>query len=446
MNKKRASKFKIVISFILIGIISILMIGIGGFYSIQKAIKHITFNSLTAIRETKKQQIETYFDQIRNQCQTFAQDLMIVNAMKEFKRGFYTIKQQLEYSPEKLAECVKSLKTYYKDEYLLRLNANIEQSQTLQDYFPSMNEITTILQYLYIANNPNPVGQKENLDNAGDGSDYSKIHAKYHPIIREYLKKFKYYDIFLVDIETGALIYTCYKEVDYTTSLLDGPFKKTNIAHLFLNIQESQKIDFINLVDFEFYDPSYGKPASFIGAPIYDQGKKIGALIFQIPSDQINKIMMNERKWEETGLGKTGEIYLIGSNYKMRTDSRLLIENPDVYYRDLEEVGTPKNIIDKIKLLKSTILVQEINTTASREVVRGNTNTIEDEGYLKLPVISAFTPTQLQDFNWGLIVEINQDEVLHPIYSLGWTFLLWGIGSLVLIFCIGLIFSRFILK
>ncbi|EKD49074.1 MAG: hypothetical protein ACD_64C00014G0004 [uncultured bacterium] len=444
MNKGLTLTIKSIASFIAISIVSILIVGVGGFFSAKKSMQQATFHALAAIRESKKQQIETYFDQIRNQCQTFAQDLMIIDAMKDFKKGFDTIAQQLNYSPEQIAEYTQNLKTYYQKEYLPRLNANIETAETIQDYFAQMPEVTKLLQYLYISHNPNPVGQKENLNTAKDGSDYSKVHEKYHPAIREYLKKFKYYDIFLLDIQSGSIVYSCYKEVDFSTSLATGPFKKTNIASLFRDVQEAQKIDFVRLVDFKFYDPSYGKPASFIGAPIYDQGKKIGVLIFQIPIDQIDKITMNDRKWAETGLGNTGETYLIGSDYKMRTNSRFLVENPDAYFTTLEKIGTPKNIIDKLRLLKSTILVQEINTTASREVVRGSTNTIFDEGYLNVPVISAFTPANLKDFNWGLLVEINQSETLQPIHSLLWSFLLWSLGALILVVLFGLLFSRYI--
>src|SRR3989344_4841853 len=241
MNKGLTLTIKSIASFIAISIVSILIVGVGGFFSAKRSMQQATFHALAAIRESKKQQIETYFDQIRNQCQTFAQDLMIIDAMKDFKKGFDTIAQQLNYSPEQIAEYTQNLKTYYQKEYLPRLNANIETAETIQDYFAQMPEVTKLLQYLYISHNPNPVGQKENLNTAKDGSDYSKVHEKYHPAIREYLKKFKYYDIFLLDIQSGSIVYSCYKEVDFSTSLATGPFKKTNIASLFRDVQEAQK-------------------------------------------------------------------------------------------------------------------------------------------------------------------------------------------------------------
>lgn len=45
---------------------------------------------------------------------------------------------------------------------------------------------TAALQKLYIADNPNPTGKKEDLDAAGDGSAYSRHHAAYHPWFRSF--------------------------------------------------------------------------------------------------------------------------------------------------------------------------------------------------------------------------------------------------------------------
>jgi len=72
------------------------------------------------------------------------------------------------------------------------------------------------------------------------------------------------------------------------------------------------------------------------------------------------------------------------------------------------------------------------------------TNTIVDVGYLQHPVVSSFTPTNFKNFTWGLIVEIDQSEVLQPIYALAWAFLLWGLIAIAVVLLLGLIFSRYL--
>ena len=88
---------------------------------------------------------------------------------------------------------------------------------------------TATLQRLYIDDNPNPTGSKENLDFAPDGSVYSTIHAQFHPWFRQFLRERGYYDIFLFDTD-GNLVYTVFKELDYATNLLTGKYKDTGLG------------------------------------------------------------------------------------------------------------------------------------------------------------------------------------------------------------------------
>jgi len=57
-------------------------------------------------------------------------------------------------------------------------------------------------------------------------------------------------------------------------------------------------------------------------------GEKIGVLIFQAPVDKINDVMTSGNDWKGVGLGESGEVYLVGQDFKMRNNSRFLIESP----------------------------------------------------------------------------------------------------------------------
>ena len=73
--------------------------------------------------------------------------------------------------------------------------------QALRDFSTAWhvmeNGQTEKLQNLYITSNPNPLGEKNKLNDAGDGSFYSMVHAKYHPWFNKFLTLRDYYDIFL---------------------------------------------------------------------------------------------------------------------------------------------------------------------------------------------------------------------------------------------------------
>ena len=170
---------------------------------------------------------------------------------------------------------------------------------------------------LYIFKNSYPAGQKLKLNYADDGSNYSKTHKIYHPVFRSYLNTFGYYDIFIVDPESGGIVYTVFKEDDFGTSLISGKYKNENIAKAYKMANLFTSPDLISIVDMQAYAPSNGEPASFIASPIFDGSEKIGILVFQINIGQINKVMM-----DASGLGETGETYLVGHEHLMRSNSR----------------------------------------------------------------------------------------------------------------------------
>jgi hypothetical protein len=141
------------------------------------------------------------------------------------------------------------------------------------------------------------------------------------------------------------------------TSLIDGPCADTNLGKVFREANKSTSPDFVKLVDFESYSPSYDSAASFIASPIFDDQRKVGILIFQMPIDRINMVMTNNHKWKVCGLGESGETYIIGSDYKMRSQSRFLIEDKEGYHALMAGLGMEESTLNVIESKDSTILL-----------------------------------------------------------------------------------------
>jgi len=216
--------------------IAILTLGIMGYISYTIGVDTLeteAFNQLTAIREMKASQIEDYFQLISDQIITLSEDRMIIDAMETFEQTHENIASELDLSDDTITEWESNLRGYYQDEYLTRLLPNLMQDATVDAYWPQGSN-PILMQSLYLSNNPNETGAKDNLVNPGDGSSYSASHEIYHPIIRDYLYAFGYYDIFLVDVESGGhIVYSVFKEVDFGTSLVDGPYSDTNFGRVY---------------------------------------------------------------------------------------------------------------------------------------------------------------------------------------------------------------------
>ena len=314
-------KSKLILMLLLASGLSTLLTALLGYHSGQVNLSNRVFNQLTSIRASKAYQIESYFRTIQNHTQTLSEDLSIVAAVQQFDAAF----QQLEKTTPPPA-AAEALQAYYSTHFLPRLLRNNSGTPNLQAYLPTA-AAARILQNLYIAANPHPVGKKQKLVAASDGSAYSKAHGRYHPFFRDIVAKFGYYDMFLINPQ-GEIVYTVFKETDYATSLQTGPYKDSNLARLVAKVIASKQKDFTRLEDFAPYAPSYGAPASFIAAPIHDGSRLVGVLAFQLPVDEINRVMTGNQGWRKDGLGESGEAILVGNDQLMRSASRFYLEDP----------------------------------------------------------------------------------------------------------------------
>lgn len=434
-NLKIRSKLLIVLVFVAVtsaGIYAIIE-----YRAAKQALLEQSFGSLTAVREMKSQQIEDYFALISNQIVTLSESQAIVEAMSTFEAATQLLDTSRGNSVSTL------LQNYYDREFLPRLGQNslVEDLRRSQDYLPQ--DVTArVLQDTYIATNPNSTGAKHLLDDAGDGSQYSSVHRKYHPYIRSFLERFGYYDIFLIDAETGRIVYSVFKEVDFGTSLLTGPYADTNFAEAFRAAREASSSDFVWFEDFAPYAPSYNAPASFVASPIFDDNEVTGVLVFQMPIDRINDIMTSQRAWSEVGLGYSGETYIVGEDLLMRNQSRFLIEDREGYLQAIRESGLDESIIKNISTFNTSIDLQPVDTIGTRAALAGETNTEIFPDYRGVEVLSAYRPLNLSGLSWVIMSEIDEAEALLPAHRLrNRTLILMGLLTLGVIF-ISFMFAR----
>ncbi|MFN9467820.1 MAG: adenylate/guanylate cyclase domain-containing protein [Pseudanabaena sp.] len=403
-------KSKLIVMLLTVSSSSILVTAYLGYQSGKSNLTDRVFNQLTSVRASKAYQIESYFKTIRNHIQTLSIDPSVGTALSEFTNAY----RQLENVPLP-ADALPKINAYYQNEFLPKLAQTEQGSPVLNSFLPEAIA-SNYLQYYYIANNSNPIGKKHLLDKANDSSEYSRLHGRYHPIFRNIIEKFGYYDLFLIDPD-GRIVYTVYKETDFASSLTVGAYNESNLARLFASVRRSKAKDYARIIDLESYAPSYGAPAAFIAAPIYNQDKFIGVLAIQVPVDEINNVMTGNRKWEADGLGKSGETYLVGPDYLMRSVSRFLIETPEEYLKTLVALGVNNETIQRIRQYKTSVLAQAVKTTAVEEAMMGKQDIKIIRDYRDIPVLSSYSLLQIEGLKWAILSEIDLAEAYAPIYD-----------------------------
>ncbi len=279
-------------------------------------------------------------------------------------------------------------------------NKNRVMRQALVEFSIAFDELgpdaRSLLQRFYIEENPFPLGQKDNLERAPDGSRYSDVHARYHYWLRSFLLHRGVYDVFLFQPD-GDLVYTSFKELDFATNLNTDEWKDTDLGRAFRKALQNPFPSYVAFFDFAPYGPSYDEPASFFSSTILDDdGTLLGVLAFQIPAERINEVMQ-----VRAGMGESGETYLVGPDLLMRSDSRFSKE--------------------------STTLKTRVDTTTARLALDGKEGFQVTDDYRGIPVFSAFGPIDFEGVRWAVLAEIDVTEARAPIQSLRRLWLLTGV-------------------
>ena len=386
------------VSLTLVSLLPIIGLGIYSYFAIGNELNRQNFNQLESINGVKRNQIKDYFEKINHQVDFFSKNISTIDAMNQFKERFSKLQFSVQRESVKLKQDVAN---FYGQQFAQQYKDQNGKAIETASIIPKSRS-SLAAQYLYISDNPNPLGSKADLNDPGDGSSYSQAHATYHPMFKDYLEKFGYYDIFLVEPKQGYVVYSVFKELDYATSLKKGPYKDTNFAEVFNKALQSGKDSKPIIVDFQQYLPSYDASAAFIASPIYDGEILSGVLVFQMPVGKINDIMqVNE------GMGESGESYLVGNDFLMRSQSRFVEEN--------------------------TILKQAVKTESVKLASSGESGSALINDYRGVPVLSAFAPINLSGLDWSIVSEIDESEAFASLYDIEWGFLVAGIIAIIFV-------------
>jgi methyl-accepting chemotaxis protein len=323
-------------------IISCVALGVASFKIAEGIVHQAVTDEMAALLETREEALKGFFEGIAQDIRLTTANPEVISALKNFRAAWRS------------------------------LPAELLQPISQQEY----------LQRLYITDNPHPDGEKEKLDAANDGTSYSRAHAQHHPWLRSLLQERDYYDIFLIDL-SGNLIYSVFKELDYATNLNHGAYKDTDIANAFRDAAKAEAGELF-FYDFVPYAPSADAPAGFISTPIFENGQRIGVLIFQTPIDRLLQLFAVGH-W----LGETGDTYVVGEDFLMRTDSRF----------------------DK----ESTILSKRIDNEAVRAGLAGETGYKVVETSYGYPAIESHHPFVFENIRWALIAEQAQSEAMQEV-------------------------------
>ena len=352
--------------------------------TVNEALTEQLIRSMMGQVGSKKATIEQYLSDAAGQVQTFSSAASVEKAMVDFTADVRAMSVTGDSTDRSGVE-----------KYWTHSFGSVYEEQTghsnddIPGYLEKLDPVAWKLQDLYISENKNPLGSKERLDRAEGPAAYNTTHAAFHPWARSMLETFGYYDVFLVEPNDGRIVYSVFKELDFGTSLTDGPWRDTGIARAYkkaLQLSEGEVV----MDDYALYPPSYDAPATFIASPVVSNGSIIGVAIVQLPLERISQTLSSRQ-----GLGATGEVYAVGPDHLLRTDSLRFPEQFNVTrsFRDPDE--------------------SQIDSKAVDMALQGDTGSADYDSYHGEHVFAAYTPIDVLGNRWALIAEMEKSEALQ---------------------------------
>ncbi|MCB1729489.1 MAG: adenylate/guanylate cyclase domain-containing protein [Halieaceae bacterium] len=421
-------KSKLLVMLLSVSLFSTAVIASLNYYATHQALQASEFMHLTSLRTARTAQIEQLLNRLVLETQANSEGVA-VDAARAFVDAFRQLETDtLELDPAKEA----ALRQFYREQILTALAEDSGAKVELNTVYPEPL-VARYLQYEYIANNPFPFGEREGMIRAEDGSAYSRAHEKFHARLSELFLGLGYSNVILIDIETGAVVYTARKYISFATSLSDGPYSHGNLADLFRSMQRSPDRGRVEIVDFQRHRARRGIPTAFMGTPLFSDGRPFALLALELPVDEIDRVMTGDRHWARDGLGKTGEVYLVGPDLRMRSNSRSLIETPETFVEQELKLRMPADEIERILRQQSTILNMEVDSLAAKQALAGEEGTAAMVGYLGADILASWSPLRVAGLDWGLVAKMDTDEAFAPLHKMARNMLIQALLILLLI-------------
>jgi methyl-accepting chemotaxis protein len=365
------------ISFFAIGIFPLIFFALISVYTANNGLKSLAQQQLESVRDIKKTAIERYFQTIDAQVVTLSDTQVILQAMFYLPTQVKTYQTLAEQQPSQLPEYRAKLSQFYQQQHPTVLT---QYPQYIQQLSPT----ALLMQTDYLLNNPHALSERWKLNKGQSATAYHAIHTSMQPVVAKFIQNAHFLDLFLVDIQTDTVLYSVNKSVDFGVNLSQPPLEQSGLANAYFqskNLAQSQT----HFTDFNRYAPAQDLPVAFISTPVVYEGKTLGLLVVQIDHSAINQIL-----FDQSGMGKTGETFLVGSDKLLRTNAH---HNPSVF-----------------NINQSFAKQIPFEHPAVNLALKGQSGIIDSPSYTQTPTLTAYAPLNIKGVNWAILAEMQNAE------------------------------------
>ena len=429
---------KLLVMLLAVSVVSVLIAGAIGYLSGTRSLRDAEYQKLIQLRESRAREIAAYYESISDAATVLTHSSATINAVKDFGGAFAAL-QKTPLPPN----AVDVVNSFYSMVFGPELSKGVGRQADPALFKPTSNA-QIYLQALYTAPARGDFDKALTLQ-AGDPSEWSKLNARYNPFFADFTQRFGFDDAMLLDT-SGNVVYSSYKGADLGANVLAAPYTTTNLADAYRKAMRATSVDEVIFTDYEEYAPAYGRPTPWVVTPIGDATGIHGVLALQLSSDGINKVMTGDRRWQDDGLGGTGETYLAAPDRLMRSVSRMLLEDPERFVTEVVENGTPEDVAKREVEVGDSVLLQSVDTSAVNAGLSGQSGVTTARSYLGPDALAAYAPLKLPGLNWVIVAKIDRSEAFAPVSRFARNIALSTAAIVIAVCLLALLFSRILTR
>jgi methyl-accepting chemotaxis protein len=286
----------------------------------QTALSDSIEQRFLAVATGRRQALTQYMDQQRDLLQSLAYNRMTQEALQALKNPYQSYRYEVE-NPG-IDALRAEVGQWYQQRYL-PLASGFAARPAVSAWLEKASLETLLLQRYYLATNPNSPAELAKMTDRGDGSVYGQQHKRFHQSFRELVSRMHYDDLYLVDAQSKAVLYSVNKGPAFATSLQNGAFANTALAALVQQVIQQPAAGW-QVSAVAPFSAQFDQLTLFMAAPVLNpQDQKLnGVLVLQLPLRTVSALMSDQQNWRAIGLGDSGDSYLLDSNGQLLTTLR----------------------------------------------------------------------------------------------------------------------------
>lgn len=255
-------------------------------------------------------------------------------------------------------------------------SVRVVKKRQVEAFFKDRRQEAALISKSYAATFGNP-GNRDIVTNSSQSINY----------IYDYITKSGYYnELYIID---SSGIYAYIKNHLNKNKLIIDTLNQDQgkLFHILERVREEQKTITTDFIKDPHDDSTL---ALYVAAPVFLENKNfVGAIALELPLKVINQIMLEQST--TSGLGKSGESYLVGKDFLMRSTSR---------FRERSVLKT---------------LVKTEGTKKANNNTQGTGIFLDYRG---IKVLSSYSPLEIQDMDWIILAEIDFKEAMTKVIQI----------------------------